>query len=454
MSSTVTTELKHLIQLALPLIISQLAHAGMGVVDTIMAGRLSALDLASVAMGGTIFWPSLMLVSGVLMAVVPTVSQMHGAGMAHQAGAIARQGLWIALLAGIAMTLFMQNIEPFYWLIGVDQQVVPGAVAYLSAMSWGMPFILGYFALRYLCEGMSWTRPAMLVAGLGLLLKVPFNYWFMYGGLGIPAMGGVGCGWSSVVIMFIELLAIVAIVMNSKMRQTGVFTRFDWPNLSKIAGLVRLGLPIGLAIFVEFGFFAAVTMMIGRLGAETIAAHQIVFSLSGLFFMVPLGLGMATAIRVGFGVGSRDYAAAQFSGRVALLTSLVFGVVTVLILLLFGPWLIGLYSTEAAVIATGSSLLAIVVFYQVFDNVQVIAMGALRGYKDTAKPFYLAFCCYWMIGFPVAWMLGFGYFEAFDYGIHGYWSGLAIGLVIAALLLSGRFHMISQRFLSDGKAAS
>ncbi|RZO70900.1 MAG: MATE family efflux transporter [OM182 bacterium] len=442
-------EFRQLFGLALPLVFTQVAQMGMGVADTLMAGQISSVELAGVALGGAVLWPLLLLVAGVVMSLTPVVSQLHGAGRSAEAGEVTRQALWIAVLAGVALTFVLRNLAPLYMALGVDPEVIVVTSAYLQAISWGVIPVLGYFAMRYLCEGLSWTTPSMLIAGSALLLKVPLNYWFMYGGLGLPAMGGEGCGWASALVMVYELVAISLVVTYSRIAHVKLFAEFSWPQWAQIQKLARLGIPIGMATFAEFGFFSVVTLMIGRLGAETVAAHQIVNNISGLIFMIPLGLGMATAIRVGYNVGRQDHVAARRSGWVAIGTSFSFALFAITVLLLFGEILIGLYSSEVGVILLATQLLVIVAIYQIFDDIQVIAMGALRGYKDTAMPFLLAFCCYWLIGFPIAWTLGYGYVEALDFGVFGYWMGLASGLVAASIILVYRFHRISARFVAQ-----
>lgn len=447
----VIAEVRQLVRLAAPLVFTQLAQMGMGVVDTVMAGRLGAVNLAGVALGGVVFWPLLLLVAGVVMSLTPTVSQLHGSGRSHEAGEAVRQVLWIALVAGALLVLVLRNIAPLYYFVGVDPQAIPITLGYLSAISWGVLPVLGYFALRYLCEGLSWTTPAMVISGVGLLLKIPLNYWFIYGGWGLPAMGGAGCGWASAVVMGFQFVAICLVVKYSRVAVAGVFVKFSWPQIAAIMRYIKLGLPIGMSTFVEFGIFSLVTLLIGRLGAETVAAHQIVNNISGLVFMVPLGLGMATSIRVGFNVGANDLVAARRSGWVAIGASFGFALVAVAALLTVGPWVVSLYSSEPQVVAVATSLLIIVALYQIFDDVQVIAMGALRGYKDTATPFFIAFACYWLVSFPVALVLGYGYFESLNMGVAGYWVGLASGLVCAALVLVSRFNRVSKRFAQQSK---
>ena len=449
--AVVATELKKLTGLALPLVITQLAQMGLGVLDTIMAGRVSSVELAGVALGGVVFWPVLMLIAGVVMAVTPTVSQLHGGGRVRQAGAVVRQALWIAFFCGVAMMILLHNLEPMYHFVGVDPLAIPITMAYVKAVSWGVLPVLGYFVLRYLCEGTSWTTPAMLIAGSALLLKIPLNYWFIHGGMGLPAMGGEGCGWATAIVMAFEFVAIICVVQFSRVKVTNVFAEFSAPDAVEMKRLIRLGLPIGLSTFAEFSIFSAVTLLIGRLGVETVAANQIVNNVSGLVFMIPLGLGMATSIRVGYNVGAGDYVAARRSGLVAVGAGFIFAVFAVSTLLLGGEFIVSLYSTEASVVELATGLLVIVAFFQLTDDLQVIGMGALRGYKDTRAPFLIALVCYWVVGFPVAWILGFGYFEAIDLGVYGYWIGMAAGLTCAAILLLYRFNKVSRREIAAHK---
>jgi len=348
--------------------------------------------------------------------------------------------------------ILLHNLEPMYHFVGVDPLAIPITMAYVKAVSWGVLPVLGYFVLRYLCEGTSWTTPAMLIAGSAFLLKIPLNYWFIHGGMGLPAMGGEGCGWATSVVMAFEFIAIICVVQFSRVKVTNVFAEFSWPDTIEIKRLVRLGLPIGLSTFAEFSIFSAVTLLIGRLGVETVAANQIVNNVSGLVFMIPLGLGMATSIRVGYNVGAGDYVAARRSGLVAVGAGFVFALFAVSSLLLGGEFIVSLYSTEVSVVELATGLIVIVAFFQLSDDLQVIGMGALRGYKDTRAPFLIALICYWVVGFPVAWILGFGYFEALDFGVYGYWIGMATGLTCAAILLLYRFNRVSRREIAVHQA--
>lgn len=436
-------ELKALATLALPIILTQLSHMGMSVVDAVMAGRVSPVDLAGVALGGNLFWPAMLLISGTVMAVTPLVSQMHGAGQEEQAGGVVRQALWVAFAGGLLLAVALQFAEGGYRWIGVDPLAIPIASAYVAAMSFGLVPILGYFVLRYLCEGLSWTRPAMVVALSALALKVPLNYLFVYGGFGIPAMGGVGCGVSGAIVMWGELIAMIAIARYSRVRRAGALQHFAWPDLKIIWRMLKLGLPIGIAIFFEMAVFSVVTLLIGRLGVDAVASHQIASNVGGVSFMIPLGLGMAATIRVGYNVGSRNYAAARRSAFVALGAAFGYACVAAALLLWWRDAIASLYTTDAGVVGIASSLLLIVALYQFVDDTQVTAMGALRGYKDTRMPMLTAAFAYWGIGLPVGATLGFGIAGFTALGVTGFWIGLVAGLSVAAVMLITRLIRVS-----------
>ncbi|MDH3641287.1 MAG: MATE family efflux transporter [Gammaproteobacteria bacterium] len=441
-------ELRQLLQLALPLILTQLSQMGMGVADTIMAGRVSAADLAGVALGGNLFWPTVMFLSGIIMSITPSVSQLHGAGRQRESGEVVRQALWIAVVGGGVLVVGLRNVEALYHLIGVDPLAIPISVAYLQAMSWGVLPLLGYFAMRYLCEGMSWTLPAMLITGSALLLKIPLNYLFIYGGevagIEIPAMGGAGCGWSSALVMWYVLIAIVVVVVFSRMKIADLFGRFSTPDWQEIGRLIRLGLPIGATIFLEFSMFSVVTLLIGRLGVEAVAAHQIGTSVGGVTFMVPMALGMAASIRVGFNIGAGKVEAARRSGWVAINVALVFALLAALMVFFGREWIAGLYTKDLSVQLLAVDLLLFVVVFQFFDDAQVTALGALRGYKDTRTSMWIAMVSYWAVGLPVGVALGFGWLgiEQFT-GVRGFWVGLTAGLGVAAVFLTARFRWLS-----------
>lgn len=447
MPRSALAEFRTLGLLALPIIVTQLSQMGMGVMDAMMAGRVSATDLAGVTLGGNLYFPVMLLMSGIIMAVTPSVSQLHGAGRLAEAGTVVRQALWIAVIGGVAVVVALRHAEPVYRALGVDPQAIPVAVAYLDAASLGLVPLLAYASLRCLCEGMSWTKPAMFISLSALALKLPLNWAFVYGvpALGVPALGGVGCGWATAIVMTYSLLAMLAVVLSSRARAAGVFASFAWPRLDVIGRLARLGLPIGMALFLEVAFFSFVTLLIGRLGVDTVASHQVAFNVSGVAFMIPLALGMAATIRVGFLVGAGEQAGARRAAWVAVSTTLCWGLTMATLMLAFRGPIVSLYSTEPAVVQLAAGLLLIGAAFQVFDSGQATMMGALRGYKDATVPMFIAMVAYWILGLPIGYVLCFGAGPVAGLGVQGFWWGLVAGLATAAVALAMRLVAVSRR---------
>lgn len=438
-------ELRQLLTLAAPIILAQLFQMGLGVADTIMAGRVSATDLAGVALGSNLYFPLLMLISGVVMSINPTVSQLSGAGRAGEAGEVVRQALWIALIGGLLLIVFLQLAAPLYTIMGVDPRAIPVASAYLKALSFGVLPVLGYLALRYFCEGLSWTTPAMLIAAGALALKIPLNYLFIYGGLGIPAMGGVGCGWATAIVGVFQCTAMALVVGMHRLQHTGFYAHFSAPDWQHIRKLVLLGVPIGAMVFMEIALFSGTTLMIGRLGVSAVAAHQIAMNVGGLAFMVPLALGIAASIRVGNHTGAKNYEGARRSGRVAIGASLAFAGVMAIAIYLSRHWMANLYTTDVNVMVLAAQLMLFAAGFQFFDSSQTTVIGSLRGYKDTRTPMLVAGFAYWIVGFPMGVVFGFGLLGAPQLGVHGFWLGLTVGLGVAAIALLSRFRWLSIR---------
>lgn len=444
-------ELGALLRLSWPIAVTQVTQMSMGVMDTVMSSRLGPVEVSGVQLGGALFWPALLLVSGVAMALTPSVSQLRGAGRTDSIAEVARQTLWIMLGMGLLLVAFMRNVEPLYVYFEVDPQAVEVATSYLGALSFGVVQFMMYFSLRYLCDGMSWTKPAMLIALLAVSLKLPLNLLFIYGAFGFPGLGGEGCGWSSAVVMTIQLIAMLVVVSKGRIAHLGVFNRFSRPRFAEMARIFKLGLPIGAGISLEMAVFSVATILVAKLGVLSLNAHAVAASISGVLFMLPLALGMGATIRVGFFAGAKDYEHARRAIRVVLIASMVVAVVLLSLLALLRYEVASLYTHVPEVVSLAANLLLIVALYQLVDDVQVAAIGALRGLKDTRTPMFVSLVAYWMIGLPLGMFLAFGYqgtplialgidWEIFvpDNGVMGLWWGLVVGLVVACAALLGR----------------
>ncbi|UTW14338.1 MATE family efflux transporter [Marinobacterium rhizophilum] len=429
--------------------VAQLSQTAMGFVDTLMAGRVSARDLAAVALGNGIWLPVFLALSGVLMAATPMTAQHLGAHQPRAAGAVLQQGFWIALLAG---TLAFFSVRNCAWLLE-QLQVAPDLAAmtqaYLRGISWGLPAILLYQLIRSFCEGFGLTRVVMKIGLLGLLCNIPLNYIFIYGKLGLPAMGGVGCGWATSIVMLIMLLAgSLYLWRNPAFKTAAPLARWQWPRLQASRQFLQLGLPIGVSLLIEVSMFSLIALLLAPRGDITVAAHQITMSFTGLTFMLPLSIAMAITIRVGHLVGAGDPVQARRSALTGTLLALACALVSCSIMLMFALQIASLYSPNPVVIALAAQLMTIAAFFQFSDSIQVAAAGALRGYKDTSMPLLLVFLAYWGVGMPAGYVLGLTDLLGPSRGAAGFWYGLVLGLSLGALLLGARLTWMTGRHLS------
>ncbi|MDA1075977.1 MAG: MATE family efflux transporter [Proteobacteria bacterium] len=435
-------ETGHLLKLALPLMGAQLAQMGMGVTDAVMAGRYSSVDLAGVALGGSLFWPIMMLIMGLVQAVTPTVSQLNGARRYSEIGEVIRQGLWIALAGGIVASLLMNNIEPLYHALDVDPAAVAISVPYLHMTSLGVPALMCFFCLRFLADGMGFTKPALYIAVGALICKIPLNYALIYGKFGLPEMGGVGCGVAQAILMWVQLGLIVLVVTRKRFDVTGWRKRISPPDWQRIKRLLIIGVPIGATIFAEMGLFSLTTLLLGQFGSDVVASHNIAMNINGVLFMPALALGMAATIRIGFRVGAGEIAEARTTAGIAMAATIGIAVLGCAAIYFLRGWMVSAYTVDPAVAAVSTTLLLFVVFFLVFDASQSTSVGALRGYKDTRIPMYIALFSYWVVGLPLECILGFGLIGE-PMGVYGFWIGLSFGVGTAAFLLCYRLWRVS-----------
>lgn len=440
-----TLEVRRTFALALPLILAQLAQMSMSFVDTLMVGRLGNASLAGIALGSSIFFLALIVCSGVLFAVGPTVSQAFGAGDLKTAGRAAQQSFFLALMLFVPALVLFSQVGPLLALLGQEPETAALATGYIQAIAWGFLPALLTTGLRGLLEGISNPRPVMFIAFAGVGLNVLGNYTLMFGNFGFPALGLVGTGWASALTYWATFLAL-ALYVHRALPQFGVFRRLRLRR-DVLWGLVRVGWPIGLTIGFESALFSATAILMGVLGTVPLAAHQIAIQSASFTFMVPLGLASATAVRVGQAAGRRDAAGVRRAGWVGIALSAAVMLLSALTFWLLPERVVSLYlrlddPANAAVVRTAVQFLAFAAAFQVFDGLQVSAAGALRGLKDTRAPMLISLLSYWGIG------LSSGVLFAFTLGLggRGLWLGLVLGLVAAALLLVHRFHCVYLRF--------
>lgn len=434
-----------LMRLAGPLIVNNLAVAGMQFADAVMAGRLGADALAAVAVGGSVWFLGFSFCLGLLMAISPIAARHFGAGSHRLIGRYTRQGIYLGLVMGVPLILLGQFIvEPLLTLIGIDPEFRSMTVGYVGAIMFGAPGIFVFLALRFTTEGIGHTRPIMFTSVFALSCNVFLNYVLMFGKFGAPALGAVGCGIASAISMWLVALALgLYIALSPHYRPFRIFSRIAPLRAGVLKEIVGLGVPIAITITAEAGLFAAVSILMGTRGTEITAAHQIAINFSATTFMVPLALSSATTVRVGQLIGAGKLRSARTSGAVGIGLCAFFMSLSAIFLLIFRDAVVGLYTDDTAVKGIAISLLLMAAIFQVADGVQIGAAGALRGYKDTRIPMAVNMFAYWVLAFPLAFLAAITFKAPPNY----VWGGFVVGLGVAAILLTWRYYRLSKERL-------
>lgn len=435
-AARLTSEVRALQRLAAPLIAGQLASFSMAVIDTVMAGRLSAQALGAVAVGNMVWMTLVLFVLGVLLALPPFVSQYTGAGRLARAGTITWQAFWLGLVLAAGLMLAVRGMRPLLEGVGVEPGLVPDVMAYMIAISWESPALCTFLVLRFFSEGLGYTRPILYFGALASLINIPANWVFMYGALGVPGMGAEGCGWATTLVTWVAMASLLFyIARQRRYRRTEVLERVVRPSGRDIRALLRVGVPVGAAIFMEGTLFAGTTLLAGALGTHTVAAHQVALNFSSILFMIPLGISMAITVRIGHAVGRGDEAGVRRAGAAGMSLIAAIQLTSALAMVVFAEGIAALYTDETAVRELAVTLIRIAAIFQLSDGIQVGMAGALRGLKDTFRPMLLTVVAYWGVGLPTAWVLG----VERGMGAPGLWIGMIAGLTAAAVMLSWRF---------------
>jgi MATE family multidrug resistance protein len=431
-------EARENLKLAGPLIAAQLASIGLGVVDTIMAGQLGSAALAAVAVGTNVNVIFFVFFMGMLMACSPIVAHRAGAGEADaRVGAFVREAQVLALVLAVAWVVAAHAIaEPVIAQLGLEPETAKVAVEFLRAYSWSGFGMCQWFVLRFAAEGVGVTAPTLISGLVGLAAGAFLNWVLMYGHFGAPAMGAVGCGWATAIASLLMAATMAAqFGSHPRLRALHLFGRGLAPLGESLREIVKLGLPIALMLVAEASLFVVAALLMAKFGDRTVAAYQVAINFASVLFMIPLGIALATTVRVGHAMGARQLDRVRFRGGVGMQLGLLNAIFSALVMLLFPAFIVGLYTADEAIAAQAVLFLWLAAAFQFFDGVQVTANGALRGIKDTRLPMMITVTAYWLIGMPVAIWLGF----RTSLGPPGIWWGLTTGLGIAAVGLSLRF---------------
>lgn len=417
----------------------------MGFTDTLMAARYGAEDLAAVALGSGIWLPVVISLGGLLMATTPMVANHAGSDQLRRTRLIFHQGLLIALLAGAAAWLLLRNMAPVLDLMQVTGSLKDKTLSYLDALSWGIPGMMLYQGARSYSEGLGKTQPLMKIALFALLCNIPLNYLLIYGKLGFPELGGVGCGWATSIVMWIMALTTGCYLHYSRHFRSLFLITLPRPRAKYFFTILKIGVPIGFTLLIEVSMFTVIALLIARLGENVIAAHQITLSFTGMLFMIPLSISMALTIRIGQFIGRRDHVSARITARNGYAIVCITSVISCSLIVLLSVQIASLYSGDSTIIQLASSLLLIAAVFQIPDAIQVASAGILRGHKDTAVPLMIVFTAYWLIGLPLGYALGLTDIIVPATGARGFWLGMIAGLSVGAILLLLRYLTIKSK---------
>jgi MATE family multidrug resistance protein len=426
-------EIPPLVALAWPLALANLGWMAMVIVDTMMVGRISAEAIGAVSLGGIVFSTAGIFGSGILLGLDALVPQAYGSGNVEDCHRSLLSSLYLCIPLSAVLMGSLWLLEPQMRRWGITAGVLEQTVPYLDTLIWGMPLLLLYFAFRGYLQGMNVVKPIMFALVTANLVNALMNWVLIFGHWGAPALGVVGAGWSTFIARVYMAAALgVSVWYYDRRHATSLFDIPLEPDWARMGRLFRIGLPAALQILVEIAVFTVATAMIGTLDVVSLAAHQIALNTVSLTYMVPLGVGAAAAVRVGQELGRGDLVAAGDSGWAALALGAAFMSCAAVVLWLVPEVIARIYTPDPVIVRAGASLLVIAGFFQLFDGLQTVATGALRGAGDTHTPMICHLIAYWAIGLPV------GYYFCFSrgQGARGMWIGLALALILIGSVLA------------------
>ncbi|MCP4297649.1 MAG: MATE family efflux transporter [Proteobacteria bacterium] len=438
-------ECKKTLKIGIPITIANILAQSMGLVDTMMTGNYSTEALAAVSGSTYMIIPFIVFGASVLGASQAIIAQMYGGNRGKiPTGTVVTQGI----LLGLIYALFLM---PIIWFapralvyFGFEPQVIKLSQQYISIFIWGLPASMIFFAFTSFYAGISKPVVTMYFSLLMLIVNVVGNYALIFGNFGLPEMGSAGAAITSVVAAWSGTLGIVLFTsMNRVFKSFGVFNRLFYPNITIVRQIIKIGVPSGWSTLFEVSLFTLFSLMMGHFGVKVLAANQIVLNIASMAFMVPLSLSFALTTNVGNYLGQNRFSDARFTGFTGYLVSFIFNIVSAACFFLFPEKIAGFYTNDPELITLASELLIYAALFQLSDGIQAAGLGVLRGYKDTRIPMFANLISYWGIAVPFGYLLGF----LLNFGAPGMWIGMLVGLSVAALLHTLRFHLVSRKLI-------
>lgn len=442
-------ELSQLLALAVPLAVSQVGLIAMNVTDSVMMGRVSAEALAAGGLAGTVAFSILIFAQGLLMALQPILAQARGASDLGAVPRVLAATFAMALICSVPIVLLLLFVDKFLLLAGTERQLAKMALDYELGFVWGVPAALWQMTCRYYLSALERPRIILIATLSACLANLLFNWVLIYGHFGLPAFGLRGSAYATSLSCWGMALSMTIYAARCKLLPEGLL-RVNLRELGRgIAELFRIGWPIACTIIAEMGLFSVSTVLMGRFGPVPLAAHQICLGISSLTFMVPMAIGQASTVRVGFHIGAGQPHLARQAGFLSLALGVGFMALSATSLKLFSGPVIRAYLDANdpevdAVLEIGRQMISLAAVFQLFDGAQTVGSGALRGLKDTHVAMIFALSGYWGLGLPLGVLLAF----VLGFGPTGLWWGFVAGLAMVAILMSARFAVKSARLVA------
>lgn len=438
-------ELRALLALAIPVALSEIGWMTMTVVDVVMVGKLGPAAIGAVGLGNAIYYAPSLFGIGLLLGLDTLVAQAFGAKKFDECHRALAQGIYLALACTPLLMLFIYAVQPLFSAHGVDPMVRDYARSYITILNWGTFPLLAYGAFRRYLQGVGRVRPITFTLISANLINLAGNWIFIYGKLGMPALGVRGSALSTVFSrVYMALVLVFFAWQNERRRGHPLFAHWPGPQWNRIRDLLKLGLPAAAQVVLEVGAFGAATIMAARLEPVALATHEIVLNCAAYTYMVPLGISAAAAVAVGHAVGAGNKARARRAGWMAIALAVGFMSLSAATFLLLPRPVLEIYSRDGRILVLGAHILAIVAAFQIFDGAQGVATGALRGIGDTRFPMLANFVGYWALGLPPGAWLCFG----MHLGLAGLWIGLTLALVTIAAVLALRWKSVGNKELA------
>ncbi len=453
MSGTILGDVRRIAGLAWPVLVGQLAIIAFGVIDTAMVGRYSALDLAALGLGSSIYISVYISLTGILSALQPLSAQLYGARRDAEIGEAVRQALWLSLVLMVIGCAILYFPGPLLDLARAPETLRERTVDYLRLLSFGLPAGLAFRIYSSLANAVGRPRLVMFLQVSALVLKVLLNRWLIFGGLGVPELGGPGCALASTAINWaLAVFAVLALTRIDVFTPFGIFRHFCWPHWKRQAELLKLGIPMGLSYLIEVTSYTFMAIFIARLGTTTLAGHQIAGNIGAVLYMTPLSIGVATSTLVAQALGGKRPAEARLLARHGVVTAVSLACCFALAVFALRPFIIGGYTPDPAVLTTAMPLVAIVALYHVFDALQVTTAFALRAYKVVVVPTVIYAIALWGVGLGGGYALGFdvtGTLPLWATGARGFWLANMASLAIAGAGLTLYLSRVSRWYLRE-----